>query len=216
MTMNVTMPKRFVILISGRGSNMRAIVQKTQSNPKVDIVAVIAHTPNSQGLQWAKEQGIATEEVLHKDYDSREAFEKQLKQVIDAYRPDYVVLAGFMRILGAEFVASYPDRIINIHPSLLPSFVGLHTHQQAIDMGVKVHGCTVHIVTAELDHGPILAQATVPVLDQDDADQLAQRVLTMEHQIYPAVVAGLAQETIIYQDGKVHNPCALFTYEKTV
>ncbi|AIL32495.1 phosphoribosylglycinamide formyltransferase [Basilea psittacipulmonis] len=206
--------KRFVILISGRGSNMRAIVEKNRDNQQVEIAAVISHTPDSQGLQWAKEQGIETEEVLHKHYANREAFEQELIQVIDRYQPDYIVLAGFMRILTAGFVTHYASRVINIHPSLLPSFIGLHTHQQALDMGVKVHGCTIHVVTPELDHGPIIAQAVVPVCDDDTADTLASRVLKMEHTLYPNVVKGLAEGRIVIKDDKVQNPQGLLWFQE--
>ena len=184
--------KNIVILISGRGSNMEAIVQAcAQQNWSARIAAVISNKATAGGLEFAASHGIATEVVDHKQFDSREAFDAELAQVIDRHSPDLVVLAGFMRILTPGFVAHYEGRLINIHPSLLPAFTGLHTHQRAIDAGCKFAGCTVHRVTAELDVGPILEQAVVPVLPGDTADTLAARVLTQEHVIYPRAVAAL-------------------------
>ena len=153
------------------------------------VAAVISNRADAAGLQWAKEQGISTSSLDHKAFDSREAFDQALMQQIDACNPSLVVLAGFMRILTPVFVAHYAGRLINIHPSLLPAFTGLHTHQRAIDAGCKFAGATVHQVTAELDVGPILAQAVVPVLSDDTEATLAARVLTQEHLIYPQVVA---------------------------
>ena len=181
--------KNIVILISGRGSNMQAIVDA--GIPGARIAAVIANRPDAAGLAWAAERGIATVGLDHKQFASRDAFDAQLAAEIDAFAPDLVVLAGFMRILTPAFTARYEGRMLNIHPSLLPSFPGLHTHQRAIDMGCRVAGVTVHQVTAELDHGAILAQAVVPVLPDDTADTLAARVLTQEHLIYPRAVAEL-------------------------
>lgn len=178
--------KNIVILISGRGSNMQAIVEA--NIPGANIAAVIANRPDAAGLAWAAERGIATVGLDHKQFASREAFDAQLAAEIDAFQPDLVVLAGFMRILTPAFTARYEGRMLNIHPSLLPSFPGLHTHQRAIDMGCKVAGCTVHFVTAELDHGPIVAQAVVPVLDDDSESSLAARVLQQEHKLYPDAV----------------------------
>jgi phosphoribosylglycinamide formyltransferase 1 len=188
--------KNIVILISGGGSNMAAIVKtaKTQhwaTTLNAQVVAVISNRADAAGLLWAKEQGIATASIDHKSFDSREAFDQALIQQIDAFEPSLIVLAGFMRILTSAFVARYEDRLINIHPSLLPAFTGLHTHQRAIDAGCQFAGATVHRVTAELDVGPILAQALVPILPDDTADTLAARVLSQEHVLYPKVVAQL-------------------------
>lgn len=197
------MNKNVVILISGRGSNMQSIV-----NAKItgaNIVAVISNRPDAGGLAWAQERGIATAVLNHRDFDSREAFDAQLQQVIDAYQPDLVVLAGFMRILTADFCLHYQNRMLNIHPSLLPSFKGLHTHQAAIDAGCKLAGCTVHFVTPELDHGPIISQGAVPILPDDSADDLAARILTVEHQLYPQAVADFVTGRLSVQDGKVIN-----------
>ena len=155
------------------------------------VAAVISNRADAAGLQWAKAQSISTASLDHKAFDSREAFDQALVQQIDAHNPSLVVLAGFMRILTPAFVAHYSGRLINIHPSLLPAFTGLHTHQRAIDAGCKFAGATVHQVTAELDVGPILAQAVVPILDTDTAATLAQRVLSQEHLIYAQAVASL-------------------------
>ena len=180
--------KKIVILISGRGSNMQAIVQASQREQwPAQIVAVISNKADAAGLQFAQSQGISTQVVESKGL-SREVFDQSLQQVIDQYQADLVVLAGFMRILTPAFVQHYQNRIINIHPSLLPSFVGLHTHQQALDAGVKLHGATVHFVTAELDHGPIIDQACIRVLSDDTEQSLAQRLLEKEHLIYPRAV----------------------------
>ncbi|MDO5691361.1 MAG: phosphoribosylglycinamide formyltransferase [Pseudomonadota bacterium] len=188
--------KHIVILISGTGSNMAAIVraaarERWGERLNARVAAVISNRPGAKGLDFAREQGIATGVVDHKAFDSREAFDAALQTEVDRYDPALVVLAGFMRILTPGFVAHYAGRLVNIHPSLLPAFPGLHTHQRAIDEGCKLAGATVHQVTAELDHGHILAQAAVPVLPGDTADTLAARVLTQEHIIYPRAVAGL-------------------------
>jgi len=147
-------------------------------------------------VKWAQGQGIATEVIAHTDFASREAFDQALVAAIDRYSPDYVLLAGFMRILTPAFVEHYASRLVNIHPSLLPAFPGLHTHEQALAMGVQSHGCTVHFVTPVLDHGPIIAQGVVPVLANDTPDTLAARVLTVEHRVYPAVASWLAQSLV--------------------
>ena len=186
--------KNIVILISGGGSNMAAIVKTAKSQDwatslNASVAAVISNRADAAGLLWAKKQGIDTASIDHKAFDSREAFDQALMQHIDAYSPSLVVLAGFMRILTPGFVTHYAGRLINIHPSLLPAFTGLHTHQRAIDAGCKFAGVTVHQVTAELDVGPILAQAVVPVLGEDTQATLAARVLTQEHLIYPQAVA---------------------------
>jgi phosphoribosylglycinamide formyltransferase-1 len=194
--------KSIVILISGGGSNMSAIVQAAQAQGwerrwGARVSAVISNQANAKGLAWAQAQGIATAVVDHtafaKQAQPREAFDAALMAEIDRHDPHLVVLAGFMRILTPGFVAHYEGRLINIHPSLLPAFPGLHTHQRALDEGCRFAGATVHRVTAELDHGPILAQAVVPVLPSDTADTLAARVLTQEHRIYPKAVAALLQ-----------------------
>ena len=186
--------KSIVILISGTGSNMAAIVRAAQAQRWAErlnarVAAVISNRPGAKGLDFAREQGIAAAVVDHKAFDGREAFDTALAAEIDRHDPALVVLAGFMRILTPGFVAHYAGRLINIHPSLLPAFPGLHTHQRAIDMGCRVAGATVHHVTAELDHGHIAAQAVVPVLPGDTADTLAARVRTQEHLIYPRAVA---------------------------
>ena len=185
--------KNIVILISGGGSNMAAIVRTAQQQDwagrhGVRVAAVLSNKADAKGLALAREQGIATQVLDHKAYPSREAFDTALAQAIDAYEPSLVVLAGFMRILPPGFVDHFAGRLVNIHPSLLPAFTGLHTHQRAIDAGCRFAGCTVHEVTAELDVGPILDQAVVPVLPGDTADALAARVLTQEHLIYPRAV----------------------------
>lgn len=192
--------KNIVILISGGGSNMAAIVRTAQAQDwakhlGAQVSAVISNKADAQGLVFAKAHGMATAVVDHKAFakqpNPREAFDAALMAEIDTHQPDLVVLAGFMRILTPGFVAHYAGRLINIHPSLLPAFPGLNTHARALEMGCKFAGATVHRVTAELDHGDILAQAVVPVLSDDTADTLAARVLTQEHLIYPKAVAAL-------------------------
>lgn len=194
--------KSIVILISGGGSNMAAIVRAAQAQRwearwGARVSAVISNKADAGGLVFAREHGIATAVVDHRAFadqpQPREAFDAALMAEIDRHQPSLVVLAGFMRILTPGFVAHYEGRLINIHPSLLPAFPGLHTHQRALDAGCRIAGATVHRVTAELDHGPILAQAVVPVLPGDTADTLAARVLTQEHRIYPEAVAALLQ-----------------------
>jgi phosphoribosylglycinamide formyltransferase-1 len=189
--------KKIVILISGAGSNMAAIVQAAHQQRwgerlGLQVAAVISNKPGASGLDWLRSHSaysrIQTDVLEHTQFESREAFDQALMQRIDAHAPNLVVLAGFMRILTPGFVAHYAGRLINIHPSLLPAFTGLNTHQRAIDAGCKFAGATVHQVTAELDHGQILAQAVVPVLPGDSAQDLAARVLTQEHLIYPAAV----------------------------
>jgi phosphoribosylglycinamide formyltransferase 1 len=192
--------KNIVILISGSGSNMAAIIRTAEEQNwakrlNARVSAVISNKADAEGLAFAKEHGIATAVVDHKAFagepQPREAFDAALMKEIDQYQPHLVVLAGFMRILTPGFVAHYEGRLINIHPSLLPAFTGLNTHARAIEAGCKFAGATVHRVTAELDHGPILAQAAVPVLPDDTVDTLAARVLTQEHLIYPKAVAEL-------------------------
>jgi phosphoribosylglycinamide formyltransferase 1 len=181
--------KRIVILISGRGSNMEAIVQRCAAEGwPATVAAVVSNRADAKGLQFAAAHGIATAVVDHKAYAAREDFDAALAAAIDGFAPDLVVLAGFMRILGARFVQRYEGRMLNIHPSLLPAFPGLHTHQRALDAGCKAVGATVHLVTPELDHGPIVMQSVVPVRPGDDEDTLSSRVLATEHVIYPQSV----------------------------
>ncbi|MFC7514931.1 phosphoribosylglycinamide formyltransferase [Herbaspirillum sp. GCM10030257] len=197
--------KNIVILISGRGSNMQAIVRAAKAEGwPCRIAAVISNRADAEGLAFAAQQGIATEVVVSKDFPSREAFDARLQATIDRFAPDLVVLAGFMRILTPGFVEHYAGRMLNIHPSLLPSFPGLATHRQALAAGVKVHGVTVHFVTAELDHGPIIAQATVPVLSGDTEDTLADRVLVEEHVLYPKAVRWYVEGRLSIDNGVVH------------
>lgn len=185
---------RIVVLISGRGSNLSAILAAAAApDYPAAVVAVIANKADASGLQLARAAGIATEVVPSQGITDRDVYDRGLRAVIDRFQPDLIVLAGFMRILTAEFVQHYAGRMINIHPSLLPAFTGMHTHQRAIEAGVRLHGCTVHFVTPVLDHGPIIAQAAVPVLGHDDAGSLAKRVLDQEHRLYPMVVRWFAE-----------------------
>lgn len=192
--MTVIRKTRCVVLISGRGTNLSAILKAAAApDYPAEIVAVISNKEDAKGLMLAKEAGVATEVVPSLGVTDREVYDQALLAAIDRHEPDLVILAGFMRILTPNFVSHYANRMINIHPSLLPSFTGMHTHQRALDAGVHVHGCTVHFVTAELDHGPMIAQAAVPVYADDDAAKLAARVLKEEHRIYPAAVRWFAE-----------------------
>ncbi len=185
---------RVVVLISGRGSNLSAILEAAAApDYPAAVVAVIANKADAPGLQLAAAAGVATEIVPSQGVTDRTVYDQSLRDAIDRYAPDLIVLAGFMRILTADFVNHYAGRMINIHPSLLPSFTGLHTHQRALDAGVHLHGCTVHFVTAELDHGPMIAQAAIPVLPDDTVASLAARVLAEEHRVYPAAVRWFAE-----------------------
>ena len=200
--------KNIVILISGGGSNMKAIVQRAQqqaweAHGLARIAAVVSTRADAGGLTFAAEQGIPTVVLSHKDFASREAYDVALMKKIDAYAPDLVVLAGFMRILTPAFTNHYARRMLNIHPSILPNFKGLHTHEQALAAGVKVHGATVHGVTAELDHGPIVMQSSVAVLPDDTADTLAARVLKTEHIIYPQVVQWFIEDGLVWDDAGI-------------
>jgi phosphoribosylglycinamide formyltransferase-1 len=198
--------KRLVILISGRGSNMEAIVNACSAERwPAEVAAVISNRPDAGGLQFAAARGIATAVVDHKAYGSREDFDAELARVIDGFAPDLVVLAGFMRILTPAFTARYARRMLNIHPSLLPAFTGLHTHERALEMGCKVAGVTVHFVTAELDHGAIVIQAAVPVLPRDDAKALSARVLAAEHRIYPQAVRWFVEDALVWAGEIVHH-----------
>ncbi len=186
--------KKTVILISGRGSNMEALIAaRAAGTLPVDIAAVISNRPDAAGLATAAAAGIAVRWIDHKACAGRDAFDAALAACIDSFAPDLVVLAGFMRILSDGFVHHYAGRLMNIHPSLLPAFPGLHTHRRALEEGVRIHGCTVHFVTPTLDHGPVIIQAAVPVLDGDDEETLAARVLRQEHRIYPQAVRWFAE-----------------------
>jgi phosphoribosylglycinamide formyltransferase 1 len=196
--------KNIVILISGRGSNMEAIVRAQQAEAwPARIAAVISNKPDAKGLAFAHSHGIPTAVVPNKEYPTREAFDAALQETIDRFEPDLVVLAGFMRILTAPFVEHYAGRMLNIHPSLLPLFPGLHTHRQALDAGVEEHGATVHFVTAELDHGPAVIQARISVLPGDTEDSLADRLLAEEHVIYPQAVRLFIEDRLSIEDGEV-------------
>lgn len=198
-----------VVLISGRGSNLGAIVQHAKNTGAFEVKAVISNRPQAGGLEFAASEGIQTRVVDHKAYGEREAFDSALADEIDQLSADLVVLAGFMRILTPAFVARFEGRLLNIHPSLLPSFTGLNTHQQALDAGVRVHGATVHLVTAELDHGPILDQAVVQVMEGDTAQTLAERVLHLEHQMYPRAIAEFAQKRLYLAGGQIKGAKAM-------
>ena len=187
-----------IVLISGRGSNVRALVEAG-----LPVKAVISNVAGAQGLEFARERGIDARVVEHRKFPSREAFDTALAREIDAFAPRLVALAGFMRVLGAGFVGRYAGRLLNIHPALLPSFPGLDTHAKAIAAGVKLHGCTVHFVTAEVDHGPIVIQAAVPVRPGDNAETLAARVLRQEHVIYPRAVRWFLDGRLVLQNGVV-------------
>ena len=196
--------KKTVILISGRGSNMEALIAARAAGAlPVDIAAVISNRPDAAGLATAAAAGIAVRCIDHKAFAGREAFDAALAACIDGFAPDLVVLAGFMRILGDGFVRHYAGRLMNIHPSLLPAFPGLHTHRRALAEGVRIHGCTVHFVTPALDHGPVIIQAAVPVLDGDDDATLAARVLRQEHRVYPQAVRWFAEDRLRLDGGCV-------------
>jgi phosphoribosylglycinamide formyltransferase 1 len=190
-----------VVLLSGRGSNFKALLD---ANLPVQFTAAISNRPDAPGLEYASQHGIPTVALDHKRYSDRDAFDCVLAEKIDAAGADLVILAGYMRILTRAFVERYQGRLINIHPSLLPAFPGLRTHESALTEGVKIHGCTVHFVTAELDHGPIIIQAAVPVLHNDTPDTLAERVLTLEHQIYPQAIRWFAENRLVISDGVVN------------
>ena len=196
--------KRIVILLSGRGSNMQAIVEACAAEGwPAEVAAVVSNKADAAGLAWAAQRGIATAVVDHRGHPDRETYDAELARVIDGYAPDLLVLAGFMRILSAGFVRHYEGRLLNVHPSLLPAFPGLHTHRRAIEQGCKLAGATVHFVTAELDHGPIVAQAAVPVLPGDDEASLSARVLEREHVIYPLAVRWFVEDRLVLADGRV-------------
>ena len=190
-----------VVLLSGTGSNLQALIDSTRTGDSpVRIAAVISNRSDAYGLQRARDAGIDTRSLDHKAFDGREAFDSALIELIDAFAPKLVVLAGFMRILSADFVRHYEGRLLNIHPSLLPKYKGMHTHQRALDAGDSEHGCSVHFVTEELDGGPLVVQAVVPVESGDSAQTLAQRVHTQEHRIYPLAVRWFAEGRLILGD----------------
>ncbi|MGY2684625.1 phosphoribosylglycinamide formyltransferase [Pseudomonas tolaasii] len=187
-----------VVLLSGTGSNLQALIDSTRTGDSpVRIAAVVSNRSDAYGLQRARDAGIETRSLDHKAFEGREAFDSALIELIDAFSPQLVVLAGFMRILSADFVRHYEGRLLNIHPSLLPKYKGMHTHQRALDAGDSEHGCSVHFVTEELDGGPLVVQAVVPVESADSAQTLAQRVHTQEHRIYPLAVRWFAEGRLI-------------------
>lgn len=199
--------KNIVILISGRGSNMEAVVR---AGIPARIAAVISNRPDAAGLRFATQSGIATATIDDRKFPTREAFDAELAAAIDAYSSDLVALAGFMRILSDGFVRRYEGRLVNVHPSLLPAFPGLHTHRRALEEGVKVHGCTVHFVTRQLDHGPVIVQAAVPVRPGDTEEILAARVLRQEHRIYPLALRWFVEGRLVVEEGivRVNEPGA--------
>ena len=192
---------RVVVLLSGRGSNFRAIAE---AQLPIDIVAVVGNRPQAAGLAYARERGLTAVALDHTEHSDRAAFDALLADEIARHRPDLVVLAGYMRILSPAFIARFEGRLLNIHPSLLPAFPGLKTHERALAEGVKIHGCTVHFVTAELDHGPIVIQAAVPVRADDTAADLAARVLEQEHRIYPQAIRWFAEGRLLNRHGRVN------------
>ena len=195
--------KRIVALISGRGSNLEAILAEQRSRPIPGrVVAIVSNQPEARGLRLGERHGIATAVVAHRAYPTRESFDVDLAREVDRHRPDLVVLAGFMRILGAAFVERYAGRLTNIHPSLLPAYPGLATHRRALADGAAIHGCTVHFVTPSLDHGPIIVQGAVPVHAEDDEASLAARVLRVEHVIYPRAVRWFCEDRLSLVDGR--------------
>ena len=187
-----------VVLISGRGSNMQALL-----DAGLPVSAVISNVPDAAGLAIAARRGVGTGVVPHRGFASRESFDRALAGEINRYSPRLVALAGFMRVLTPGFVESYRNRMLNVHPSLLPAFPGLHTHERALAEGVKLHGCSVHFVTADLDHGPIVAQAAIPVRPRDTPASLAQRVLKQEHVIYPRAVRWFLDDKLVIDNGTV-------------
>lgn len=203
------MTLRAVVLISGSGSNLQALLdacgQTEKSGPAINarIVGVLSNRAQAFGLERAKRAGVPTAVLSHTDYPSREAFDAAMCPIIDAWQPDVVILAGFMRILTPMFVSHYDGRLLNIHPSLLPAYKGLDTHQRVLDAKESVHGCSVHVVNAELDGGPVVAQSRLRVTDQDTAESLAKRVHELEHRLYPEVLAWLAEQRLRYQEGQL-------------
>ena len=212
------MKKRVAILISGRGSNMQALVEAARApGYPAEIVAIISSRPDAGGLAWAKDQGLPASVIHHKDFGSREAFDDAMHQALVEAGTELIALAGFMRLQTAGFVEKWRGRQLNIHPSLLPLFKGLHPHRQALDAGVKISGCTVHFVTEEMDSGPIVAQAAIPVLDGDTPETLTDRILVAEHRLYPHALALVASGRarldggIVRVDGTSASAPALFS-----
>ena len=207
----MSQPLPIVVLLSGSGSNLQAIIDATEQGLPIQIRAVISNKPDVRGLERAHQAGIATAVLEHGQFDSRAAYDSALAALIDQFEPGLVVLAGFMRILTADFVKHYSGRMLNIHPSLLPKYRGLHTHQRALEAGDSEHGASVHFVTEELDGGPLILQAKVPILADDDENTLAARVLTQEHIIYSTAIRWFAEEAIamidncLFKDGKPLN-----------
>lgn len=201
--MSAKKPCSVVVLISGSGSNLQALLNHFQDNDSVTISAVISNKADAFGLQRAAQAGVPTQVLSHRDYTDRLAFDQALIQVIDQYQPDLVVLAGFMRILTPEFTQHYQQRLMNIHPSLLPKYKGLDTHQRALEAGDTEHGCSVHFVTEHLDGGPVIIQASTTIDTQDDAESLAQKVHQLEHQIYPLAVQWFAEGRLQLDDNNV-------------
>jgi len=187
-----------VILISGRGSNLKALVE---ARTGLEVRAIVSNRPAAEGIGWAAREGFVTRVLDHRTFATREAFDAALAEEVDSHQPDLVLLAGFMRIFTAAFIQRFPRRILNIHPSLLPAFPGLHTHRRALEAGVKVHGATVHVVTPALDDGPIVIQGAVPVLQDDSEDSLAERVLAVEHRIYPQAVRWFVEGRVDFGAG---------------
>ncbi len=201
--------RRTAILISGRGSNMASLIAAAKHpDYPAEIALVLSNRPEAAGLNFAKEHHIATAAVDHKIYAGREMFEAVLQQMLEMHRIDLICLAGFMRLLTGSFTQRWQGRMLNIHPALLPSYKGLHTHERALADGVKIHGCTVHYVAPEMDSGPIIAQSAVPVLDTDDADSLGARVLAQEHIIYPRALELVAAGRVKIQNNRVTGACA--------
>ena len=197
--------KNIVVLVSGSGSNLQAILDACQNQHiHASVKAVFSNKAEAFGLERARNANTPAHAINPKEFESRETFDRELMNQIDAYQPDLIVLAGYMRILSAEFVRHYLGRMVNIHPSLLPKYPGLHTHQRAIDAQDKEHGTSVHFVTEELDGGPVILQAKVPVFSEDDADMLANRVLTQEHQIYPLVCKWFCEDRLAMKDGHAY------------
>ena len=216
-------PLSVVVLISGSGTNLQAIIDRAQQDLPIAISAVISNRPGAGGLQRAADAGIETRVLDHTSYPDRESYDQALTELIDSFQPGLVVLAGFMRILSPGFVRHYRGRLLNIHPSLLPSYRGLHTHQRALDAGDKLHGVTVHFVTEELDGGPLVVQAQVPVEPGDDADKLAARVLQKEHKLYPLAIRWFAERRLkldeeghVSLDGEQRSGPVVFTADEAI
>jgi len=193
-----------VVLISGNGSNLQAMIDAVKNGLAINIAAVISNQPDAYGLQRASDAGIPAHVIDHRQFDSRDDFDTALQEQIDTYQPNLIVLAGFMRRLGSEFVAHYPGRMINIHPSLLPKYPGLDTHKRALEAGDRQHGASIHFVTDDLDAGPIIDQATLDIKADDTEETLKSRVQALEHQLYPEVLGWFAENRITLKSGQVY------------